>query len=427
MIHKSSPEKVGLLASQYLAVRSKTVKICKPLKAEDYVVQPIEDVSPPKWHLGHTTWFFENFILQVYKEGYEAFHKSYGFIFNSYYETAGERLIRTDRGNLTRPTTDEVMAYRDYVDLEMEALLNAPGHLPEKAVEIIVLGLHHEQQHQELLIYDIKYILGNNPLFPPYKELVTTNGKISLPVSASEKYLAVKEGVYPIGHDNESFCFDNELGKHSVLLHDFEILDRLITNEEYLEFINDGAYADFRYWLSEGWEWVKKNKVKAPLYWHMIDGEWHSYSLSGLKKISPLAPVTHISFFEADAFANWKGKRLPTEFEWETACRLFSPEIPQGANFQEQGIYEPVPREENNNQFYGDVWEWTSSAYRPYPNFKTEEGAIGEYNGKWMINQMVLRGGSCATPGNHIRATYRNFFHPHMRWHFSGIRLAQNI
>lgn len=242
-----------------------------------------------------------------------------------------------------------------------------------------------------------------------------------------EEYVTIEEGIYEIGQNGEEFCFDNEMGKHKVFLHAFQVQNRLVTNGEYMEFIKQGGYADFRYWLSDGWEWVKCNQVHAPLYWHLIGEEWQNYSLNGLRKVDPLAPVTHISFYEADAFANWKGKRLLTEFEWEVACKKLSPNVPNKANFMESDSFEPVRQQNKNMQFYGDAWEWTSSAYRPYPFFKTAEGALGEYNGKFMINQMVLRGGSSATPRNHIRPTYRNFFQPHLRWQITGLRLAQNI
>lgn len=414
------------LKSQYDQVRNQTLHICEPLKTEDYVVQPIGDVSPPKWHLGHTTWFFESFILEPFKKDYKLFHADFSFVFNSYYESFGSRVIRTNRGNLTRPSVEEILEYRKYVDAAMGEFLE--GEIPEKAVEILTLGLQHEQQHQELLIYDIKYILGNNPLFPSYHQHSppSKNGMIGKEIGR-EEYVTIEEGIYEIGQGGKEFCFDNEMGKHKVFLHAFQVQNRLVTNGEYMEFIKQGGYADFRYWLSDGWEWVKSNQVQAPLYWHLIDEKWQNYTLKGLRKVDPLAPVTHISFYEADAFANWKGKRLLTEFEWEIACKKLSPDVPKEANFMESDGFEPAPRHSDNMQFYGDAWEWTSSAYRPYPFFKTAEGALGEYNGKFMINQMVLRGGSSATPRNHIRPTYRNFFQPHLRWQITGLRLAQDI
>ena len=333
-----------LLASQYSAVRDRTIQICEPLEKEDYVVQPVGDVSPPKWHLGHTTWFFEVFILQNFKKDYQVFHEDYSYVFNSYYESVGKRVVRTNRGNLTRPTVDEVLAYRKHVDTEMLSFLNSSEKLPDKAKEIYTLGLQHEQQHQELLIYDIKYILGNNPLLPAYQKKLFKDTSGNEPVP-EENYFTLKEGVYDIGFSGDGFCFDNELGQHKVFIHASRILNRLITNQEYLEFINAGGYTSFQYWLSEGWEWLKSEQIKAPLYWHFMDGEWFYYTMQGLQKLNLAAPVTHVSFYEADAFARWKGKRLPTEFEWEIACKTFSPEIPASANFQDNRNYEPLARE----------------------------------------------------------------------------------
>lgn len=414
------------IQEHFLKVRNQTLAICKPLQSEDYSAQPVEEVSPPKWHLGHTAWFFETFVLTPYKAGYHLFNSDYGYVFNSYYETVGNRLLRADRGNLTRPSVQEVLEYRSHVDEAMNALFEEG--IPGNAVEIVRLGLQHEQQHQELLIYDIKYILGNNPFFPSYHlpeqfsfEGVNNNSLLR------EEFVPIEEGVYEIGHGGSGFCFDNELGRHKVYLHGFQVQNRLITNGEYLEFINDGGYSKFQYWLSDGWEWVRTNGVKAPLYWHLVEDEWCSYTLNGMNKIDWHAPVSHVSFYEADAFANWKGRRLLTEFEWEVACKTLLPTVPETANFMESGNFEPVRRQGDSLQLYGDVWEWTSSAYRPYPFFKTAEGALGEYNGKFMINQMVMRGGSAATPATHIRATYRNFFQPHLRWQISGIRLARDF
>jgi ergothioneine biosynthesis protein EgtB len=290
--------------------------------------------------------------------------------------------------------------------------------------EVIELGLQHEQQHQELLFYDIKYILGHNPLFPAYQKETKVNNIISS--VASLKFIEVEQGNYQIGTDLNDFHFDNEEGKHQVYLHDFAIANRLTSNGEYLEFIESGGYESFQYWLSEGWTWVNENKKKSPLYWHKIEGKWHYYTLHGLKELRLDEPVAHISLFEADAYAKWKGMRLATEFEWEIACETNQSQVPNNANFVEKELYGPN-YSADNNQFYGDLWEWTNSAYLPYPYFKASPGAIGEYNGKFMINQMVLKGGSYATPKNHIRPTYRNFFHPHLQWHFAGIRLAKYL
>ena len=354
--------------------------------------------------------------------GYQVFDEDYNFLFNSYYEHVGERWIRAERGMLTRPWVKEVMAYRAYVDEHMSQFLSG-GEVTKKVAEVLDIGIQHEQQHQELLVYDLKHILGINPLFPVYKTFQKTYEKPDL----REKYLEIGEGIYSIGHEGDGFCFDNEKGKHQVYLHRYRVLDRLVTVGEYLEFIEDGGYQDFRHWLMEGWEWVKQHDIEAPFYWHRIDNDWQNYTLAGLEKINPDEPISHISFYEADAFARWKGKRLLTEFEWEIACKQHEPEVPDTANLMDSRNFRPVPRKGDSTQFYGDVWEWTNSAYLPYPYYKKAEGALGEYNGKFMVNQMVLRGGSLATSGDHIRPTYRNFFHPHLRWLFAGIRLAENF
>jgi len=398
--------------------------LVEPLEKEDFVVQPIVDVSPPKWHLGHTTWFFEKMILENQKPNYQVYHKEYNYVFNSYYETIGKRVLRTDRGNLTRPTTAEVFKYRAYVDQQMLEFLDSKTELDNKITEILELGLQHEQQHQELLLYDIKYILGNNPLFPHY---LTETSEVPMVGSQPLDFLGIESGNYSIGFDDTGFCFDNELGKHQVYLHEFEIADRLVTNGEYLEFIEAGGYQKFQYWHMEGWEWVNANAENAPGHWYKIDNEWHQYTFFGLQKLNLHEPVMHVSQFEATAYANWKGLRLPTEFEWEVACQLHEPNTHKKANFVDGRKFATVAAVKNHHQFFGDCWEWTNSAYLPYPYFKTDVGALGEYNGKFMINQMVLRGGSLATPKDHIRPTYRNFFHPHLKWHFSGIRLAKHV
>jgi len=380
------------LAEKYTSVRQYTEDICKPLKTEDYVVQPIVDVSPPKWHIGHTTWFFETFVLKN-MEQYHEFDPQYNYVFNSYYETVGARVIRTDRGNLSRPSVEDIYKFRRHVDDAMIEFLLSP--LSKELEQVIVLGLNHEQQHQELLSTDIKYILGNNPLFPAY--IHSVNGKATTP-NQKTGFVTVEKGVYEIGYPGNDFCFDNELSRHQVLLQDFSIANELVTNGEFLEFMNAGGYRNFNYWHAEGWDWVKNNGISAPLYWHNIDGEWYYYTWNGLRKVDMNETVCHISFYEAYAYASWKGARLPTEFEWEIAAQQFK---------------------------WGSRWEWTESAYLPYPGFKKAPGAIGEYNGKFMVNQKVLRGASEVTPPGHSRITYRNFFHPHLRWQFTGIRLAQ--
>jgi ergothioneine biosynthesis protein EgtB len=380
------------LLDKYRAVRAASEAICRPLQKEDYVVQPIVDVSPPKWHLGHITWFWEAFILIPHQPGYRPCNPDYNYVFNSYYETIGARVVRTDRGNLSRPSVDEVYAYRRYVDEKMTTLIEAgPDHALE---QLIILGLNHEQQHQELLYSDIKYILGHNPLFPPWSDRDIDEG-----ARAGEPgFLTIPSGMYEIGYRGDGFCFDNELAPHKVYLNEFQISTSLVTNEEYLEFIGSGGYKNFVYWHAEGWDWVKNHGAGAPLYWHLIDGRWHYYTMAGLRPVDPGRPVCHINYYEAAAFAAWKGCRLPTEWEWEAAAGQVQ---------------------------WGKRWEWTESAYLPYPGFAKAPGAIGEYNGKFMISQMVLRGASVATPAGHSRPTYRNFFHPPLRWQFTGIRLAR--
>ncbi|MBL3656647.1 ergothioneine biosynthesis protein EgtB [Fulvivirga sediminis] len=409
---------------KFWRVRQTTEHICAPLSPEDYVVQPVVDVSPPKWHLGHTTWFFETFILIPYKKNYQPYDQNFGFIFNSYYESVGERLVRTNRGNLTRPALKEVMTYRQYVDEHMDSLLE--DEVPEEVFNLLQLGLQHEQQHQELLFYDIKYILGHNPLLPAYLKQMNKQSLDAAEVKESD-FLKIEEGVYQIGHQKDGFCFDNEKGVHKVFLHEYAIMDRLVTNGEYLQFVEDGGYNNFRFWLSDGWDWVNRESIEAPDYWYKKEGVWYYYSLKGgLQQLDLAAPVTHISYYEADAYAKWKDLRLPTEFEWEVAANIYSQDLNLG-NFMESDHCNPTAKKGDNYQFLGDVWEWTSSAYLPYPYYEAPAGAVGEYNGKFMVNQMVLRGGSCATPANHVRTTYRNFFHPHLRWMFSGLRLAKYI
>ena len=406
------------LLTRFLSVRKQSEKLCEPLETEDYVVQPVVDVSPPKWHLAHTTWFFEVFVLQQYYKGYRLYHNDFPFLFNSYYVSAGDRWTRAERGHLTRPTVHEIFTYRKYVEEQMQEFLGSCNMTDELAY-VLEIGLQHEQQHQELLLYDVKYILGHNPLFPAYRHQEAGN----VPEMVND-WLKVGEGNYDIGFEGPGFCFDNELGRHTVFLHPFEVASRLVTNSEYLEFMEDGGYEDPLHWLSDGWDWVSQHQVKAPMYWIREDGHWHNYTLGGLSRVDRHAPVSHISFYEADAFARWKGMRLPTEFEWEVAAGIYEPQIPPSANFVEKERFGPVSGQPG---FFGNLWEWTSSAYQPYPYYKAPDGALGEYNGKFMVNQKVLRGGSYATPADHIRLTYRNFFHPHLQWLFCGIRLARHI
>ncbi|MCW3112289.1 MAG: hypothetical protein JWR18_685 [Segetibacter sp.] len=377
---------------RYKTVRQRTEDICAPLETEDYVVQPVADVSPPKWHIGHTTWFFETFVLKSYVEGYEEFNSDYNYVFNSYYETVGARVIRTDRGNLSRPTVKDIFRYRKYVDNAMCELLSS--NYNEDLNELLELGFNHEEQHQELLLTDIKYILGNNPLFPAYNSPVSEHH----PINSTKEWVRFDEGIYEIGFNGQGFCFDNELGRHKVFIPEFSIASDMVSNRDYIEFIKAGGYQDFRHWHAEGFDWVKNSSVVAPMYWHFIDGEWMHYTFQGLQPVNTDAILNHISFYEASAYASWKGMRLPTEFEWEVA---------------------------SNKITWGSRWEWTESAYLPYPGFKKAPGAIGEYNGKFMVNQKVLRGSSEVTSPGHSRTSYRNFFHPHLRWQYTGIRLAQ--
>lgn len=408
------------LLESYKSVRSQTQHLCDPLEIEDFVVQPVTDVSPLKWHLGHTTWFFETFVLVPNVRGYNVFHPKYPYLFNSYYISAGERWTRANRGQLTRPTVKEVFEYRAYVNEHMEKFLE--GELSQEVADVVILGLNHEQQHQELFLYDIKRILGDNPLYPSYIETPKSVKKVEQKLD----WLNVDEGIYEIGFEGEGFHFDNEKGLHKVFVHEYQIASGLVTNGEYLEFIKDGGYTNHLLWLSEAWDWVNEHKISAPRYWEQQDGgEWWHYTLNGFERVNESDPLCHVSYYEADAFAKWKGLRLPTEQEWEIACKMYSPNVLTETNFVEEDHFRPI--QTSDFDFFGNVWEWTSSPYVAYPYYSPPEGALGEYNGKFMVNQMVLRGGSFGTPRNHIRSTYRNFFHPHLRWMFSGIRLAKHI
>jgi ergothioneine biosynthesis protein EgtB len=422
----------SLLLDRYLKVRQLSEKICQPLAIEDYPIQSMPDVSPPKWHLAHTTWFFETFILLPQLPGYTVFHPQFGYLFNSYYEAVGARHPRTQRGMLSRPTVAEVYHYRAYVDRAMTTLLSIATPDPNLK-DLIDLGLHHEQQHQELLLTDIKHILALNPLHPVYRDDLQTH---SANVQSAFEWLEYPGGLYFIGYQNDAvaakvaaaptakiskrFAFDNESPRHQTYLQDYKLGSRLVTNGEYLEFIQADGYRESKYWLSEGWITVRALQWEAPLYWELIDGDWWVMTLGGLRQLDMQAPVCHVSFYEADAYATWRGKRLPTEAEWEVAVV----DLPTIGNFLDSDCLHPAPADALHHQFFGDVWEWTQSAYLPYPGFQIADGAIGEYNGKFMCNQMVLRGGSCVTAANHIRPTYRNFFPPSTRWQFSGIRLA---
>jgi ergothioneine biosynthesis protein EgtB len=406
------------LALDYRKVRAQSEHLCAPLEIEDYGVQPMDDASPPKWHLAHTTWFFETFLLQPYLADYRVAHPRYEHLFNSYYNGVGEPFPRPRRGHLSRPTVAEIYDYRQRVDGAMARLMEVDH--PEVRRRT-VLGLHHEQQHQELLLTDLKVNFGHNPLYPAY-----CRGR---PVPAVETstltFTPYEGGLHAIGYDGSDFCFDNETPPHRVHLVSFELADRLVTCEEYLAFMADGGYGNPQLWLSDGWAWVREHGIEAPLYWTRAGDEWREYRLSGQGAIDGACPVTHVSGYEADAYARWAGMRLPTEAEWEVAADSVAD---RDGNFVESGLFHPaaLATPTAGGQLFGDAWEWTSSAYGPYPGYRPLAGVLGEYNGKFMANQLVLRGGSCVTPASHIRATYRNFFYPPDRWQFTGIRLARD-
>jgi len=378
----------------YIQVRNRTVELCKPLKTEDYVSQAVPYTSPPKWNLGHTSWFFEELILKSHARSYNVYDDHFSFLFNSYYNALGDRTPRAERGTITRPTVEEVYAYRNYVDEAMVSFLDSTEAKDHE--DLVTLGLNHEQQHQELFLTDLKFTLALNPLFPVYHE----DYELVAGKNSAEGWESFDGGLFEIGATGKEFCYDNELQRHTVYLRPYQLRKNLVTNGEYAEFMEDGGYETFSLWLDEGWSWVRENNVHAPLYWRKENGRWKYYTLAGLKEVDPDAILAHVSWYEASAFAQWKGLRLPTEFEWEAG----SDRIP-----------------------WGERWEWTNSAYLPYPGFRAMEGAAREYNGKFMVNQMVLRGASVGTSPGHSRKTYRNFFHPHFQWQFSGIRLSREL
>jgi len=402
------------LLADYERIRSMTLELCSTLQPEDTVVQSMPDVSPTKWHLAHVTWFFERFVVEAFDSGYQRLDDRYDYLFNSYYYLAGKMHARPKRGMLTRPTLAEVVEYRKHIDAAIHSLWQKHSNDSEMRGRV-VLGLNHEQQHQELLLTDIKHVFSKNPLLP------AVNAALSIPTSRAPGEYSYDDGVsgiHKIGFAGDTFCFDNETPRHDALLHEHRIGTRLVTNSEYREFINAGGYRDSSLWLSDGWSTINEQGWNRPLYW--AEDLASEFTLAGQHDIDDHAPVCHVSYYEADAFARWSGARLPTEFEWELAAAT---ENMQG-NFMESRYWHPASGD--TKQFFGDVWEWCSSSYAPYPGFVPLDGALGEYNGKFMCNQMTIRGGSCVTSADHVRATYRSFFYPHARWQFLGIRLAKD-
>lgn len=417
------------LINFYNEVRNFSLKMVEPLEKEDFVVQPITDVSPAKWHLGHVTWFFERVILNDFQKNYKPYNENYYYIFNSYYNTYGARVPRPTRGFLSRPTVDEVIKYRKEIDKRtIDFIEKADDKLYSTIEKLVIVGLNHEQQHQELFFMDIKYSFWVNPLKPALREKVSEYKKAK---NFEAKFVKFEGGVKEIGYAGDKFAYDNETPKHKIYLNDYELMNRLVTNKEYLEFMEDKGYETPEYWLSDGWDWVQQNNIDAPSYWDKVKGNWFVFTLNGFKPLVLDEPVSHVSHFEANAFAKWKKARLPTEAEWENAA-IESNASKDTGNFLENNFYHPTPvREEDSNsklsQMIGDLWEWTESNYLPYPGYKVEKGALGEYNSKFMSSQMVLKGGSAITFKNHARVTYRNFFQPDKRWPFTSIRLARDV
>ena len=419
MSENGGPTTPSDLPKAYLSVRALTERLAAPLSAEDQTVQSMADVSPTKWHRAHMTWFFETFVLGPHAEGYRAYDDRFAYIFNSYYEALGDRHPRAERGHVSRPGIAEVARYREFVDEAMGELLN--GELEPGVADLVTLGLNHEQQHQELLLMDIKNVLSRNPLHPAY---MASDDEAQCPTPPPRAgWLEHGGGVAEIGHAGQGFGFDNEFPRHPVYLSPFALADRPVTCGDWISFMDDDGYRRPEFWLSDGWAVVMTQGWQAPLYWFRDgdDGPWQEFTLSGPRPVDPDAPVCHVSYYEADAFAHWTGKRLPTEAEWEAVASTSA----TGSNFLGPGVPHPRPAV-STNALMGDVWEWTSSAYAPYPGFRAAPGAVGEYNGKFMVSQYVLRGGCCATPPGHSRSTYRNFFPPGARWAFSGVRLAQD-
>jgi ergothioneine biosynthesis protein EgtB len=406
------------LETRFAATRARTLALAAPLSDGDASAQSMPDASPAKWHLAHTTWFLETFVLRDHVPKYRAYDPSYAFLFNSYYEAEGARIARDRRGLITRPGLDAVRAYRAHVD---SALLEALPGLSDDARALIALGIAHEEQHQELLLTDIKHLFAQNPIEPA---LWPPEQKVPVAMPGPIGWIEHEGGVVAIGHDGDGFAFDCEGPRHEALLHPFALADRTITNGEWMRFIADGGYAEPRWWLSDGWAWLQAERIEAPLYWRRDGEAWTRFGLDGRRAIDPAAPVTHVSLFEADAYASYAGARLPTEVEWEAVASAYNPA--SGNQLDGAGPVEPRPSR-SGPALFGDVWEWTGSAFRPYPGFRAAEGAVGEYNGKFMSGQFVLRGGSCATRRGHVRASYRNFFPPDRRWQFTGVRLARDL
>ncbi|WP_435685104.1 ergothioneine biosynthesis protein EgtB [Sedimenticola selenatireducens] len=406
------------LLQEYRRTRGFSEQLCQPLAIDDYQIQSITETSPPKWHLAHVSWFFETFVLNHFKPDHVPFNPDFHYLFNSYYYTIGAMHPRPRRGLLSRPTLEQVLEYRHHVDAQVEELIGNSGDADMEALTFrITLGLHHEQQHQELLLMDIKHNFSVNPLKPAYRDDLQPPQGEAPPVH----WLEQEGGLHSIGHGGNGFAYDNETPRHSVLIYDHRLADRLVTNAEYLEFIEDGGYCNPALWLSDGWARLQQEGWRQPLYWQSGDDRWTQFTLAGERRLNPHEPVCHVSFYEADAYARWAGKRLPREEELE----LILAELPVAGNFVDSGLLHPAPAG-NAGQWYGDLWAWTASPYSPYPGFRPLAGSMGEYNGKFMSSQMVLRGGSCATSARHMRPGYRNFFYPHERWMFSGLRLAED-
>jgi ergothioneine biosynthesis protein EgtB len=413
-----------LLCARLFETRRLSLDLAEPLSSEDMAIQAMEDASPTKWHLAHTSWFFENFVLAPHLKGYKAFDPAFNYCFNSYYESQGPRQPRAKRGLLSRPCCERIFDYRVHVDSALEELFANGVETGSELAHVIEVGINHEQQHQELMLTDILALFAANPLRPAYR---TPCPRTDHGSPEPLRWIAFAGGIHEIGHEGGGFAWDNETPRHSEFIHPFRIADRLVTNSEWLDFIEDGGYRTASLWLADGWAALDREGWQAPLYWEERDGQWLAMSLEGLRPIERAAPVAHVSYYEADAYARWAGHRLPTEFEWELAAQG----LPGAGNMLATGALRPLPAIASANgrpaQMFGDVWEWTGSAYLPYPGYRAPLGALGEYNGKFMIGQHVLRGGSCVTPEGHARVTYRNFFYPHQRWQFTGLRLAAEI